>query len=462
MGLAKVLTGVLTRNLEAADSSSRNANTMLKEVVPFLLSPSGLESSAKDVQLFALVTLLQIIKSSNGKTLRPFIPHLVSHLIALLSSLEPQEVNYIHLNAGQYDLTTQQIDDARLNSVKGSPMMEAIERCLDMLDEETMTALCPGLENAIKTAIGLPSKVGSMRALVSLSTRQNFIFKAYVDRFLRLILKQVLDRNETVSSSYAVGCGYLSRLATDVEILNLIKFSQGLYFDSEDERRRSVSGEILHAVSKRATDRFNSFASDILPFVFIAKHDSSERVKEPFQDTWNETVGGSRTVLLYLKEIVTLATQHLDSPRWSVKHTSAAAIADVVTSFGSEIKDSEAKIIWPALEKALDGKTWEGKEKVLESLVGYIKSSNILTLDAGIASRIQVRIQLIAAPCTNRRMVAYPKSVDNFSSRKQKNQPSLPPIRHRIPRRLCRTTTHQQFILNSLRHYRTYHHRSPR
>lgn len=400
MGLAKVLTGVLTRSLEAADSSSRNANTMLKEVVPFLLSPSGLESSAKDVQLFALVTLLQIIKSSNGKTLRPFIPNLVSHLIALLSSLEPQEVNYIHLNAGQYDLTTQQIDDARLNSVKGSPMMEAIERCLDILDEETMAALCPGLENAIKTAIGLPSKVGSMRALVSLSTRQNFIFKAYADRFLRLILKQVLDRNETVSSSYAVGCGYLSRLATDVEILNLIKFSQGLYFDSEDERHRSVSGEIVHAVSKRATDRFNSFASDILPFVFIAKHDSSERVKEPFQDTWNENVGGSRTVLLYLKEIVVLATRHLDSPRWSVKHTSATAIADVVTSSGSEIKDSDAKIIWPALEKALGGKTWEGKEKVLESLVGYIKSSNILTLDAGIANHIQVRIKLIVAPRT--------------------------------------------------------------
>lgn len=381
MSLAKVLTGVLTRSLEAADSSSRGANTMLKEVLPFLLSPSGLESSAKEVQVFALVTLLKIIKSSNGKTLRPFVPVLVGHLLALLSSLEPQEVNYLHLNAGQYDLTTQQIDDARLISVRGSPMMEAIERCLDFLDEETMVALCPSLENAIKTAIGLPSKVGSMRAIVSLSTRQNYIFKNYADRFLRLILKQVLDRNETVSSSYAVGCGYLARLASEEEILNLVKYCHGLYFDSEDEHHRSVSGDIIYAVSKNATDRFNSIASDVLPFVFVAKHDDSARVKEYFQDTWNENVGGSRAVLLYLKEIISLASQHLDSPRWSVKHTAATAVAEVVICSGSEISDSNAKIIWPALEKAVGGKTWEGKENVLKGLVEFVKSSRILTLD---------------------------------------------------------------------------------
>lgn len=391
MSLAKALTGVLTRSLEAAGSSTHSANKMLKEVVPFLLSPSGLESSAKEVQAFALLTLLQIIKSSNGRTLRPFVPSLINHLLALLSSLEPAEVNYIHLNAGQYDLTTQQIDDARLNSVRGSPMMEAIERCLDILDEETMAVLCPSLEIAIKTAIGLPSKVGSTRVLVSLSTRHNYIFKKYADQFLRLVRKQVLDRNETVSSSYAVGCGYLARLASEGEILNLVRYCQGLYFDSDDDRHRSVSGDIIYAFSKNATDRFNSIASDILPFVFLAKHDASERVKDFFQDTWNENVGGSHAVLLYLKDIINLGSRYLDSPRWSVKHTSALAIADVISPSGSEISDSNARMIWPALEKAAGGKTWEGKEIILQSLVRFVKTSNILSLDEGIAKQIQVR-----------------------------------------------------------------------
>ena len=83
-------------------------------------------------------TLLEIIKKSNGSTLLPFIPDLVERLIGLLSSLEPEAVNYIHLNASKYNLTEQKIDDMRLSSIRTSPLMEAIERCLDLLDENTL------------------------------------------------------------------------------------------------------------------------------------------------------------------------------------------------------------------------------------------------------------------------------------------------------------------------------------
>ena len=391
MALARVLTGILTRSLEAGDSSASGANIMLKEILPFLLSPSGLESGAPEVQAFALKTLLQIIKSSNGKALRPFVPDLIGRLLGLLSSLEPQAVNYIHLNADKYGMTAQQIDDARLSSVRGSPMMEAIERCLDILDETSMTDLQRSLEEALKTAVGLPSKVGTSRAIVSLSTRHSFLFKPHAGYFLRLIRKLVLDRNDTISTSYAAACGYLARLASDDELLKLLGFSKKLYFDSEDDRHRAISGEIVHAVGKHATDRFASLAGEVLPFVFIAKHDPYERAKELFQDTWNENVGGSRAVLLYLKEIVSLAAQYLESPRWSIKHTSAFAIAEVVSSAGNESSPQNNEIIWPALEKAMSGKTWEGKENVLEAFIKFVKNSTLLTTNEKVADHMQVR-----------------------------------------------------------------------
>ena len=391
MALARALTGLLTRSLEAGDSSARNAEAMLKNVLPFLLSPSGLESSAQEVQTFALSTLLQIIKSSKGHTLRPFVPDLVGRLLGLLSSLEPQAVNYIHMNADKYGMTAQQIDDVRLTSVRGSPMMEAIDRCLDFLDDATMKELGRTLEDAIKAAVGLPSKVGCSRVLVTLSTRHNFIFKAHADNFLRLLRKQVIDRNDTVSSSYAAACGYLARLATDEELLKLIAFCKKLYFDSDDDRPRAVAGDIIYATSKHATDRFASFAGDILPFVFIAKHDAYERAKELFQDTWNENVGGSRAVLLYLREIVQLASQYLESPRWSIKHTSALAVAETINSAGVEIDLPNAKIIWPVLDKALGGKTWEGKETVLKAFVKLARSTTMLKTEGKIADEMQVR-----------------------------------------------------------------------
>ena len=389
MSLALVLTGILTRGLEAGESSARSADKMLKQVLPFLLSPSGLESGAPEVQDFARKTLLKIIKSSNGKTLRPFVPDLVGRLLALLSSIEPEMINYLHLNADKYGLTAQELDDARLKHIRGSTMLEAIERCLDFLDESSMPELQQSLENAIKTVVGLPSKVGCSRVLVSLSTRQNFIFKKYADHFLPLARKQVFDRNDTISSSYAAACGYLARLATDDTLLKLLEYCRKLYFDSDDDRQRVIAGDIVYAVSKYATDRFNSLASDILPFVFIAKHDTFDRAKSLFEDTWSENVGGSRTVLLYLKEIVNLASQYLDSARWSIKHTSAFATADAVTSCGSTIDDANAKVLWPALEKALSGKTWEGKETVLKAFIHFLKSNKFWADEPKVAEQVE-------------------------------------------------------------------------
>ncbi|EME39141.1 hypothetical protein DOTSEDRAFT_66216 [Dothistroma septosporum NZE10] len=380
--LARTLTGVLTRALEADHSSTKNASAMLKHVLPFLLSPSGMESSAKEVQAFSVHTLLEIIKKANGATLRPFIPELIERLIGLLSSLEPEAVNYIHLNASKYNLTEQKIDDMRLSSVRTSPLMEAIERCLDLLDEDTMKALWPKLESAMKSAVGLPSKVGASRVLVSLGTRRMVLFKAYADDALRLIEKLVVDRNETVASSYAIAAGYIARGASDKQILRLVAFTKKLYFDSEGDRegtvpRRSItSGEILHAFAKYASDRFNEFATSTLPFVFVGKHDSHEQVKEQFQETWNEAVGGSRAVLLYLTEILELCVAHLDSPQWTLKHTAARSIADATLAAStneSQLSAATASKLWPAIEKALGGKTWDGKEDVLWAFVKFVE-----------------------------------------------------------------------------------------
>lgn len=131
-------------------------------------------------------------------------------------------------------------------------------------------------------------------------------------------------------------------------------------------------------MTKQASDRFNSLAASILPFVFVGKHDSHAAVKEQFQNTWEEAVGGSRAVLLYLKEILDLASTHLDSPQWTLKHTAARTVADSVVAVSAsegQVSADAAKLLWPSLEKALGGKTWEGKEVVLASFVTFVQSA---------------------------------------------------------------------------------------
>jgi proteasome component ECM29 len=247
LSLCQVLTNLLLRSLEVGDSSSKRSYTMLENVIPFLLSPAGLDSSAKEVQVYAVSTLLKVIKKAPSKSLKVFIPQLLERLIASLSSFEPEEVNYINLNADKYGTTGNEIDKIRLSGIRMSPLMEAIERCLDGLDEDSMKEAVLKLEESLRSAVGLPSKVGCSRVIVSLSTRQNVIFRPYADRILQLLRKLVLDRNDTVSASYSSAIGYLMRIATDKQVLQTIEFSKSLYFDSE--------GGIAHSMDHSPTDQ---------------------------------------------------------------------------------------------------------------------------------------------------------------------------------------------------------------
>lgn len=376
LSLSMALTGILVRQVEAG-TESRHAQAMLKEVLPFLLSGQGIESSAKDVQAFATMTVLKLIKKG-GKALRPFIPSLVEQLLGLLSTMEMEGVDYLYLRAAQYDLTEEKIDTARSNAVTQSPLMESIERCLDQLDDETMAKLVPHLENVIRTTVGMPSKIGCSAVLVSLATRHSFVFKPHADTFLKIVEKTVLDRNNAVSTAYARSAGYMSRLGSDDSLLRLAKYSKSLYFNAEDEAKRQVAADTIYAVSKFASDRFNSMSTEYLPFVFLAKHDFDEHVKDQFEKTWSENVGGSRAVLLYLREITSLCAERLESPKWVIKHTAAMTIADVVQSSGADISEPNAAIIWPALEKSLALKTFDGKEKVLEAFVKFAEAGSSL------------------------------------------------------------------------------------
>lgn len=374
--LSRTLTTILLRTLEASQGDSENAKKMLKSVLAFLMSPSGLESGAEEVQAFSLDTLLQIVKKSKESLLRPFIAQLLERLLSLLTFLEPQAVNYIHLNAAKYNLSEKDIDNARLSSIRASPLMEAIETCIDMLDEKTMAESVSKIVSVMKTAVGMPSKVGCSRVLVSLSTRRMALFTPHANTALSALERHVLDRNDTVCSSYAAALGYVARCATDQRIIKTSDFVRKLYFEDEEERRRLISGEIVSAIAKQATDRFKSLATAFLPLVFIARNDLDDKVKKVYKEIWEDAVGGPRAASLYLDEIVQLCSQHLDSKRWTLKHTAALAIADCVQSIQAskgEIGASEGQRLWPALKTAMADKSWAGKEKVLDGYVCFVK-----------------------------------------------------------------------------------------
>ncbi|KAJ5083817.1 hypothetical protein N7456_013244 [Penicillium angulare] len=398
--LCQTITNSVIRTLETSGTEKR-AGALLTSAVPFLLSDKGLDSSVEDVRGYAIGALVQIIKKSSGTLLHPFVPNILEKFLSSLSSLEPQAVNYVHLNADKYGLTGQDIDKMRLSSIRTSPMMEVIERYLiDHLDETNLQELAPKLEEVLRSAVGLPSKVGCSRVLVLLSMK-TLLFRPYADRFIQVLCKYVVDRNETVSASYCTSLGYLMRLASDERVLKTIDYAKSLYLEAEDAPTRAVAAEILYSCSKLSNDRFMAFATAALPFVFVCKHDADDHVKEEFEKTWQDNVGGSRAVSLYIREIVSLVSDNLDSARWAIKHTAARAIAQAVLALEVELDLSTAQLVWPVLVKALAGKTWEGKEVVLKALVKFAGQGKKLWTETPEQSELMKTITIREAKRTN-------------------------------------------------------------
>ena len=159
-----MLSQQLTTSLIRSVSEGKSGQGIISIVVPFLLGNSGLNSSAQGVQMFALRSIVKLCDEA-GPLLKPNIPEIVDQLLDVLTSLEPQEVNYIGFHVDKKD--TESLDEARFHAVRSSPVMNAIERCIDLADELNMAALAPIIFSKMRRAAGLPTKVASFSGTIN-------------------------------------------------------------------------------------------------------------------------------------------------------------------------------------------------------------------------------------------------------------------------------------------------------
>lgn len=386
------LSNTLTRQLEEGGASAATT-AMMNEALPFLLSDKGIESGVEDVKLFSTITVLKISKTG-GKALRRYIPVMVPHLLGLLSTIEPDAINYHYIRAGEDN--RDKIDKIRSQIVSQSPISEAIENCLRNIDSKTMEELVPGLENTIKTAIGMPTKIGCSRVLSTLATRHTTDFAPFSATFLHLMEKQALDRNDEVSQGYARAAAYIMRVAPSEAKQRFAKRYIDLYFTSEDESRRQKVADAVLFLSKTSPDHFNALESQLLPFSYLASHDTDEYVQKEFDEVWSTHAGSSRTVTRYVTEIVALVQRSLDTPQWSLKHGGALTVAAMVkavtaaSDLSGQVNVPNLKAIWPVFDKSLALKTFTGKEKLLEAFPDFVgKGKAFWEKDAQIAGQLK-------------------------------------------------------------------------
>ncbi|CAG8663072.1 17683_t:CDS:10, partial [Racocetra persica] len=343
------LTKITVKYCDPDNVSIDDGQKIMNIIMPFLLM-KGLLSDSEDVRKFSLRTILKICKSART-LLKSHITNIVGTLLEGLSSMEPQ------------------LENSRLSAAKMSPMMEGIESCIDYIDESVMENLTPKLLQLVRKGVGLPTKAGCARFLVSLCLKKASILKPHADTIMKALSGAILDTSPAVRKSYAIAVGYIAHLSSNNTLIRLIEHLKKVYCENNEQEIRSISGITALEVSKHASDKLKQIYVEILPLAYYGLHDSDTGIKNVWNEVWDEnTTGSTSAIKLYLKELIDLLSTLLESPLWQTKHQAATTIADIAKIIEKSLLPYMTQVI-PLLMNSLSGRTWVGKEALVEALV---------------------------------------------------------------------------------------------
>ncbi|CAO3594598.1 unnamed protein product [Absidia cylindrospora] len=361
----KQLTKLTVHYCDPTVVSTQDGVKVMDIVMPFLLQ-KGIVSDAEDVRKFSLDAVLRVCKTG-ASLLKKYIPDLVDTLLQSLSSLEPQTMNYLSFHVDQYNISQEQLDNARLNGAKNSPMMEGIEHCVGQIDQEVMAALAPRVIHIVKRGTGLPTKAGCARFIVTLCMNRRAVFEPYADKFLKTLSGAVRSKNPVIRKTFATATGYVCQLASYDRLVSLVKHLKKLYIEEEDEESHIAAAVTCVEITRFAADRIKSLSSEIVPLIYFGEHDPDEQLKKLWQDAWENLTSGTRSmVTLYADEILQFIQPLLKSASWTTKQTAALTIADMCKSGGKGIEKHASKLM-PVMVSTLATRSWKGKENVLDA-----------------------------------------------------------------------------------------------
>ncbi|CAI2172736.1 418_t:CDS:10 [Funneliformis geosporum] len=354
------LTKVTVKYCDPSNVSIEDGQKAMNIIMPFLLS-KGLVSDAEDVRKFSLTTVLKICKTGK-ELLKPHIAEIVDRLLEGLSSMEPQVMNYLSFHVDKYDVTQEQLENSRLSAAKNSPMMEGIESCIDYIDEKVIIDLTPKLISLIRKG------AGCARFVVSMCLKKAEIVKPHANTYLKALSGAILDVSPAVRKSYAVAVGYVAHLASDNTLIKFIGHLKKVYCENSEDEIRSITGITMHEISKHASDEMKRIYVEVLPLTYYGKHDSDSSIKNVWNEIWEDNASGSTgTIKLYLNEIIVLLSTLLESPSWPTKRQAALTMADVAKSIEQSLIPHMEQVL-PLLLDGLSGRTWAGKEALVEAL----------------------------------------------------------------------------------------------
>ncbi|CAB3362538.1 Hypothetical predicted protein [Cloeon dipterum] len=359
------------------------AKAVVAEVLESVLN--GLHSKVSEIRAVCLSTISDLVKTSGDL----LVPHLRVILVALLQAVgeaDPASLNTLslQLSGGGTSAQKQQeiLDHARAHSIRGHPAMQTINRLMLHVTVDVVSTCVSDLADLCGTQVHLGTRVGVAHFLELILRQLGADLSPHMSKLIWAMVKGLEDRNAAVRTIFAQTLGHLLHIAEQNIAQKVLAKLQKLYFDKQDDATSGAIAQVLLTLGQNYSDAIKDhIRSQIIPLAFLGMHTAASpenNLRELWTEVWTESVTWTEAGLrAHLPAVTLMLKDAIESRSWSLKAQSAEAICAVAAKLKGDLPDETRKELATLLLAALTGRTFAGKEAILEATASFTKSCSV-------------------------------------------------------------------------------------
>ncbi|KAH8285548.1 hypothetical protein KR054_010857, partial [Drosophila jambulina] len=361
--------------IASSSDHGKSGTAVATSVLPYLLE-TGVGHKVAEIRTVSIKTISDMIDSS-GALIAPHLVTLIPCLLRATGELENSKLSYVSTRLGADNEAQEAVDTLRAEAAKSHHTMETIGKCVRYIDYPVLEKMTPEVLELMRSSVNLGTKIGCAHFVCLISIRLGKEMTPVVGKYIRACFVGIKDRNATVRKYNASAIGHLLGLAKEQSIKSLFAKLDELYVEQPGNRSIALT---IQSMNKRHHELLKDYMDSMLPLIFFAMHEeATEETKanvELWKDLWNDVSPGDAGIRLNLNVIIPKLETSLTDASWSRKAQAANAIQTIATRLSSTLEEPDRVRLIRLLLTGLQGRTFEGKERLLQALAGLCKGLN--------------------------------------------------------------------------------------
>ncbi|XP_053690406.1 proteasome-associated protein ECM29 homolog [Sabethes cyaneus] len=357
----------------ASSDRSKSGLGVSSSIIPLFLE-TGVTHTVPEIRKLSIKTLSDLIDSA-GALILPHLTSLVPCLLRATGELDSAKLSYISTMMAGQSGTQEVVDSMRAEAAKQHYTMETLSKCIRHIDFATLEKMTPAVLDVLKTGVNLGTKVACAHFICLISIQLGSEMQPLTSKYLGVCFSGLSDRNATVRKYFASAIGHLMGTAKEQSIVRLFAKLQELYFEQPSNRAVPLT---IQSINKRHQEVLKDYSSNVLPLMFFAMHeevtDDNKSTNELWQELWHEINTGDAGLRMNLPTILEILESKLNDPSWLLKAQAGNAIGTLATKLSSNLNDEVRLKLIDLILANIAGRTFHGKEKLLQALASLCKN----------------------------------------------------------------------------------------